>query len=490
MAPPVSESGNMAQKPQTLPEAFLKLTCTLFSVLPSDAPNITILKNALETATDEDRLYYAEAYGEQVLKLTDIEDAVYFRKCVLRKETAAFIRYQKQRDHSVHTLHNYLLGWYFFSNSSLLRDQLQVAMVARKTTAETLTQLTNRFAELWCYASLLHDVGYLFEGTTSPEDDLDLMDEMVRNGRDYCLDYFNDVFWRQLGFRDADSRKAAQTLLHNKVEPGEGSGGPATIVYFLRNLGPWEILAHDLKEGDQISRKTPDTLSSDAFKLWRLHYEQFGPPQMVRRFELLEDVLYKLFENGIPDKQIPRHLDHGICGALMLLKYSTWWFRAFLTAKYSKTPADYIESEVLRLIRGGTIHKYHAGHWWTSILWATAAVAIHNLQQLPDYYSKGTHVKLSLSEDPLAYLGILVDILQEWDRHSVRRLPSVTSDKRCINSRDVNIGKMPDGKIHIEYGWRDETDQNREANMKKDLEKALAGWDQLVSISFKKVNHP
>lgn len=472
-------------KLQPLHDALLAIAHRLVRANRPDRPDPEVLRNALKTATDEDRLHYAEEYGEQILRLTDNADAVYFRKCVLRKETAAFIRYQKQRDHSVHTLHNYLLGLYFFDNSLELRSQLHAAMRARKTTANNPEELRKRFAEVWCYTSLLHDVGYLFEGTTSEGDTLDLMDEMVRNGRDSCLDYFNDVFWRDLGFRDADRRQIAQALIRNKLEPGEGTGGPSTIVYFLRNLGPWDVLARDLKEGEKLAKKVPGTLSSDAFQLWRLHYRQYNQPKMAKRFDVLEDTLYDLFENGIPEERIPRHLDHGLCGALMLLKYSTWWFRAFLTAKYAVDavpPPSPSEAEVIGLITKTTKHEYNAAHWWSSILWATAAIAIHNLQQHPKYLPH--HSKLSIAEDPLAYLGILVDILQEWDRHSVRRLPSISSDKRCINSRDIDIGVDPNGIIRIEYGCRDNSAIKREAKMISDLNAALKDWKNIVTFKF------
>jgi hypothetical protein len=53
---------------------------------------------------------------------------------------------------------------------------------------------------------------------------------------------------------------------------------------------------------------------------------------------------------------------------------------------------------------------------WRAILRGTAATAIHNIQQLegPFYEAGKNYGPLTLEEDPLAYPGILVDILEEW----------------------------------------------------------------------------
>src|SRR6266446_2593945 len=207
---------------------------------PIPAPSKQTLANALETSTDEDRLSYAEDYAKQVLALTNLEDAIYFRTGVLRKETSALITYHKQRDHSVHTLHNYLLGWYLFSHSGQIRSQFTKALEKRKGKKDN-SFVARRFAELWCDVSLLHDVGYIFEGTIETEK-IDLTDDMVRKGAHYALDYFADVFWRELHMRTADLRRTGQELLKIRLEPDEGRGGAGTIAYFLRNMGDLSAL--------------------------------------------------------------------------------------------------------------------------------------------------------------------------------------------------------------------------------------------------------
>lgn len=121
--------------------------------------------------------------------------------------------------------------------------------------------------------------------------------------------------------------------------------------------------------------------------------------------------------------------------------------------------------------------SYHAYWWWTSIVWATAAVAIHNLQQQGKRWPgcRDEITPLTLSEDPLAYLGILVDVLQEWDRYTVFRT-SIFTGKLPLQGKDVRLG-TDNGIVLIDYGSEDRAKKVREA-----LNTSLQGWDQVVSV--------
>ena len=128
--------------------------------IEDSVPNLT---NVFSVSADQDRLHYAEEYALAVMRLSDLGDFTWFRRGVLLRETVPTTRYPEQRDHSVHTLHNYLLGWYFFVNSPVVRDHFQKAFHARNLRTD-LGSIITRFGELWCFTSLLHDIGYLFEG--------------------------------------------------------------------------------------------------------------------------------------------------------------------------------------------------------------------------------------------------------------------------------------------------------------------------------------
>src|SRR6266481_4639429 len=82
------------------------------------------MRKFLFSTMDEVRLRYARTCTKEILKTTDLEDADHFRQGLLRREISRDVAYAKQRDHSAHTLHNYLMGWYLFENCPLIRTKI------------------------------------------------------------------------------------------------------------------------------------------------------------------------------------------------------------------------------------------------------------------------------------------------------------------------------------------------------------------------------
>ena len=91
----------------------------------------------------------------------------------------------------------------------------------------------------------------------------------------------------------------------------------------------------------------------------------------------------------------------------------------------------------------------------------------------------------SIRRDALAYLGVLVDILQEWDRPSSQRDRTVEGDEYRISSPDVRIETMANGRVHLDYRWRDGTVVIRRKKMLGELDRALTDWNTVVEISFR-----
>ena len=83
--------------------------------------------------------------------------------------------------------------------------------------------------------------------------------------------------------------------------------------------------------------------------------------------------------------------------------------------------------------------------------------------------------KLSVADDPLAYLGILVDILQEWDRYAVYG-SGPFGGTLPVQAQDVDVSQTK-GKIHLNYGDKDIADK-----VTKALSKSLVDWDVIVKI--------
>ncbi len=443
------------------------------------AVGIGLLSNWLAATSDEDRLHFAEDYAKLVLKETEADDASFFRRGVWLKENIPAVQYAGQRDHSVHTLNNYLLGWYLFVNSDAVRDGFRSVFERRGSSLTHDGSLFDRFGEIWCFASLLHDIGYLFEGAI-PERSLELIDQGIRHGADWVTSYFRDGFWKEVGLRRADERKAAMQL--GGFDPSELTAAHSAdaIANFLRDLGSLDGIRAAL---DLETRSSVGPLPSDAFTLWTTNYRAFDQPAMAERMEGLEEAFYALIEKGIPPSGSVRVLDHGVCGGLLLLKWSTFWHRLAFTSRAATPTAATPEAAVKEwLLREAKQWRLSAKHWWSGVVWATAAVALHNVQQ--NSGCPGWRKRLEFSEDPLTYLGVLVDLLQEWDRPSARRVGTVGGSRRRLNAADVRIGRAVNGKIVIEFRCRDYEATQRQSKMTHDLDVSLADWDRLVSFSF------
>ena len=98
---------------------------------------------------------------------------------------------------------------------------------------------------------------------------------------------------------------------------------------------------------------------------------------------------------------------------------------------------------------------------------------MHNVQQLKRPWTDAVAGSaLSIEEDPLAYLGVLVDSIQEWDRYSVFALPS----RLPIQGVDVRLQAL-DGIVTVKF------QTEREAKKVRDeLDRALNGWQQFLLI--------
>src|SRR5262245_15157133 len=89
------------------------------------------IERFLSATMDEVRTSTSNRIVRLVLDLIEISDFGLFRKSVLRRELTGTIAYPRQRDHSSHTLYNYLLGWYFFRHASLITASLSKHFTVR-----------------------------------------------------------------------------------------------------------------------------------------------------------------------------------------------------------------------------------------------------------------------------------------------------------------------------------------------------------------------
>jgi hypothetical protein len=137
-----------------------------------------------------------------------------------------------------------------------------------------------------------------------------------------------------------------------------------------------------------------------------------------------------------------------------------------------------------RSIRGSLSPDF----WFKKVLWATASIAIHDVIQ-ETYYEKSCKkngktecVKIKLDDDPLAFLGILVDALQEWDRYSISGELAFSEKTELLQSNAVVINNKSN-KINFYYPLKKGNDEKDfSQDIIKALNRCLSDWDHLIRI--------
>jgi hypothetical protein len=138
------------------------LAWPLFQEYHKSCPNFSDQVDRFLRATmDEVRTSTSNKVVRSILHIIGLADFGLFRKSVLRLELTGIIAYPRQRDHSAHTLFNYLLGWYFFRHAAALSGPLDDHFKIRGVgvVSGPLFQRDVFFGHIWQYVSLLHDIG-------------------------------------------------------------------------------------------------------------------------------------------------------------------------------------------------------------------------------------------------------------------------------------------------------------------------------------------
>jgi hypothetical protein len=474
----------MPQSPSAIGELlrFVDTNTTMrnFFSKPQDYAEFSrMLKKFLSATMDQVRTNDALACTRKILAVSDIDDFELFREGVWKREATGVIKYLGQRDHTAHTLNNWLLGWYLYSELPPVRKAMDSAIARRKWKREDISS-EQFFGHAWLFTSLLHDIGYLFEGSLGTMD-TGYQSEQAAIGLRAVDEYFHFWFWKHMKVDAADDRSVvldeSQSL---PVIPGEPS--LTRIAMYLRTLDIDMAPLHKvLKEKASKSVRSllpADGLPADAFELWKLHFRSFGQESVALRIESLEAAFIDHVTKELPGAGI-RVLDHGVCSGLLQLKIATFFYRLFASlerkvqAKSTKPSARRTAEKLLNR-EHNLDNPYDFEFWWSGVVWATASAALHNMQQQgkwPDGHARGP---LALDEEPLTYLGVLVDCLQDWDRYFVFHSPS----KAPIQGIDVQL-RIEKGKAVVSLP----ADKMKRANdLRKELDAALKDWKDLVEL--------
>jgi len=190
---------------------------------------------------------------------------------------------------------------------------------------------------------------------------------------------------------------------------------------------------------------------------------------MAQRFRSLRKIFNNLIDRGLPDADV-RVLDHGVCGGLLQLAASTYYYRLHASARLTSNARSNLAKKILR-------DDWSPAFWWTGIVWGTAATGLHNIQQISAAAKLDVDWprKLQFADDPLAYLGILVDIIQEWNRYSVfKKLAG-----EPIQGIEVELGTKA-GKVVLRFKEPDAV--KRAKKVRKELNQSLVAWSDLLEV--------
>ncbi|TAN65562.1 MAG: hypothetical protein EPN17_16340 [Methylobacter sp.] len=471
------------------------------------------LSDFFNAVLDEMRIKKANAFAEYALYISDNEDLAYFRDTVTKREIIADIDYNKQRDHAVHTLYNYILGWYIFEYSDKLqqafRNYFENSNIDLNPSPEHLEfyrnyekfctidtvefersiDFVNEFADVWHIASLLHDIGYILEGTLSSASS-EVENARIINGSKIIHDYFNHWFWKifEVDFRVA--KNIAKTL--GVVVPNfKNAESLSSLGDHLCDIGSCENIRRKLETQNEAFNDPAYQLmeayglNREAISIWKKYYQVYGNEKMQDILHVVEKVYRNNMWVGADHGK--RNLDHGVCSGLIILQALTffreiyWGFdklewddfnekqkkleriddeaKLIFCNFVSETMFKNIQDKVthipkrIRIIRG----KFRSESWFKKVLWATASTAIHAIIQNDEYreeckkhidkakdeYKNQTYLRIGL-DDPLAFLGILADVLQEWDRYTVtkQRGESAFSGAEPLQSIDVTLDRI------------------------------------------------
>ena len=276
------------------------------------------LKTFLSATMDEVRLNSASEYIRQLLITFDAEDLNFFRFGVLRREITNNIAYNKQRDHSAHTLYNYLLGWFIYEKNNLVKNQFHIAFKKRKLNSDSDT-----FGNYWPYVSILHDIGYVFEGYIDILS-TDFQSKQVIIGKNVLNEYFDHHLWYMCNMESMEERsKLLKSIKYNGNIPHIKKNTMSGIADELRNLTKYPNLSNELIDDSLFNFNV--NLSTDIFNLWYSHYKCYGSKSMANRIKYLRNYFDKLIIEGMNKSGI-RILDHGVCSGLILIQATTFFY--------------------------------------------------------------------------------------------------------------------------------------------------------------------
>ncbi|MEC0093208.1 hypothetical protein [Paenibacillus macquariensis] len=380
------------------------------------------------TRSDIKRIQKAEALAERILELTDFYDLVPIRSGVATLEIKRRISYDKQTDHTAHTLYLFFLGIWVYDNIPSLRTPIDDSIKSSNPIHMFLFQ--------WTYASLLHDIGYLFsevlEKDAEEPSSVSIFDSL-----------FNiDSIKRYAGITSKENNVKLEELWRTfeekyKITPICTKNSMVDIIHQLDHI-PWLV---------DLGLKTVSGL--DALMETNIN------ESTIRDFSI------SMATEGYSGNTV---VDHGVASGLMLLKYSSIWYWICNEAKNKDSS---LHEELTKY------YKYPLNVFIRHVIPACKATAYHNL----------TNTKFNLTDNPMLFLAVLCDELQVWDRFLSGRkyIDNWSTVEHCM-SEDVLVEKENSSKEQLLHFT---VSNYYHEKITSTLENRVANWKNYVRISTK-----
>lgn len=428
---------------------------------PNIPPKRTNCQKLLSSVMDEAERYYADEYAEFLLLRSDMADSSFFRNLISRKELSNSIEYANHRDHAAHTVYNYLLGWYFYVNCEAIQELLNIQIDHLQNKLQ-VNKIKNEefFGNAWINASLMHDIGYVFDGSI-PSLSNNSSNEHIKEAAATVQNFFNHRFWYESRLDTLSIKEVLKNVLQFSIEDFSEAKSMVQLGDMLTSLPNIDQIKND---SEKVTNIFCDKYLKfiDSFELWRLFSKHIYPYQgqnatcnREKRLLLLKKQYYEKMYRGMKGKANGiRTIDHGVSSGLLLLLYHSYFYTIYFQLKNVNPEFENLlgldkdrakkEYKMLKNFVTKTLpyphYSYYSEWYFAGILWATSATALHNIQQEnPDVFSElGNEGRLTAEEDPLAYLGILVDIIQEWNRERVHP-NTIFFGELPVQSNEVDI---------------------------------------------------
>jgi hypothetical protein len=417
------------------------------------------VRNLFETRTDISRLDAAEKTAALILGIHGLEELAALRAIVAKQELMRHIKYERQTDHTAHTVYLYLLGIWFYDNVPVIKTAIDEYLSGNTEAEFNLeSELTNvrNFLFVWSYASLLHDLGYVF---------YDLSQETQEDRK--AVDRIYTLRWllEQL----PDARPATTGVLRR-------THGRFRAIYARKLPPPTSKYAQNAYR-EILRRLASVPWAGDLHASWagKTGFQILDPVPGAKGQAKLERFAMSVARSGYSPDRSGRCVDHAVASGLMLFQYASYWY--WLMNEVRQCGDDEVIEEVFE----GFDYKMENLVRYTVL--GCRACAQHNARR--DVPGGSTILRnFDLKRDPVLFLSALCDELQRWDRFAAGagHLNNWQEYKQfSLESSHIELKSQGVGRA-AKAGFFVRSPLFRVDQLAADLKNRIVGWSRVVDL--------